>query len=108
MDITTVTKVRTKLSKNDTKSTVTELTLDWTKCTDAQIVELAQRSAVIQYQSLLRISGNIPAEDKLDVASLFVKGPRAANNTPEAIAAKAAKDPEFKAAMMAALGVKGK
>ena len=98
------TKVKTKLSKNETEGRTTQLTIEFDG-TPEQMQELAKRSIVIQWQSIVRASGIIPEMDTIKVSELFLKVPRVKKQpTVTDVLALAKANPEFMAELLKQIG----
>lgn len=83
--------IETRLAKGS-PAVKTDLTLDWTGVSPAQLQELAERSLVISVQRVYRDAGKIPAKDSIKVADFLQgKGRPEKVITPEKILATAEK-----------------
>ena len=94
----------TKVNK-DAQSKETKITLEWDVDQDT-ILRLASRAVIIEQQAIYRISGSIPAEDKVKVSEVLAA--KKASRKPmskEELVKKSLENPEVLASTMAALGM---
>lgn len=97
---------KTRLNKDDKNAVETKAILDFTGVTDEELHELASATVVINQQAIYRTSGVIPATDTIKVREQLDR-PRGGGfkMTPESLAAKAEKEPEFYRSTLVALGL---
>jgi len=69
----------------------TNATINWDGVTDEQLKSLAMRSVVIATQDVYRTAGHVPSTDTIDVAKMLTRERAAFKQTPESMAARAAK-----------------
>lgn len=98
-------EMSTKLNKDQEVGKKTKLSLEW-DVDQETILRLAARAVVIEQQAIYRISGSIPAEDKVKVSEVLAA--KKASRKPmskEELVKKSLENPEVLASTMAALGM---
>jgi hypothetical protein len=97
-------KIQTRLTEKSPK-VETDLSVDWSGTTDAELKEWALRTVVISYQRVVRDAGKIPTKDHIKVHDFMAgKGRPERQVTPEKFLAQAdSLTPEKIAETMAAL-----